>query len=52
VTETSAKSGLGVDELHWAVRDNIAWGDLPKVSTNALFKAGKAFLLDLKPDET
>ena len=46
--QVSAKRGDGIDDLKAAIRQAIAWGDLPRVSSTADFEATKDFLVDQK----
>ena len=46
--ETSAKEGWQVADLVQAVRDGIAWDELPMVSSSVLFGTIKEFLLEEK----
>jgi len=41
--ETSAKEGWMIDELRETIRDEIAWGDLPVVTSSDLFASIKDF---------
>ncbi len=43
--ETSAKEGWGVEEVAQAIRREIDWAVLPRVSSTALFQQIKAFLI-------
>ncbi len=50
VVETSASSGLGLDELLARIKDQIPWDQKTAVSTTATFKRIKDFVLTLKED--
>ena len=49
---TSAASGLGLDELLERMNKAIPWDDKPAVSTDAVFKRIKDFVLALKESRT
>lgn len=49
---TSASSGLGLDELLTRMKQAIPWDDKPAVSTDAVFKRIKDFVLTLKESRT
>jgi WD40 repeat protein len=49
---TSASSGLGLDELLTRMKQAIPWDDKPAVSTDAIFKQIKDFVLRLKERRT
>ncbi|MCY2967392.1 MAG: TIR domain-containing protein, partial [Planctomycetota bacterium] len=49
---TSASSGLGLDELLRRMQQAIPWDDKPAVSTDAVFKRIKDFVLALKESRT
>jgi WD40 repeat protein len=46
--ETSAKEGLQIPELISAIREGIAWDELPSVSSHQLFQTIKEFLIEEK----
>jgi small GTP-binding protein len=46
--ETSAKEGIGVAALLSAISDSVDWGQLPRVSSNALFQSIKQYLFSEK----
>lgn len=46
--QTSAREGWNTEELRTAVLEAIAWDDLPRVTSNKLFRAVKAYLVSLK----
>lgn len=43
--ETSAKTAVGVEELHAKITSLIDWAELPKVSSTGLFESIKSFLV-------
>lgn len=43
--ETSAKTGKNIEQLSAAIRENIAWEVLPKVTSSDLFQTIRSFLL-------
>jgi GTPase SAR1 family protein len=49
---TSAREGTGLEELLERMRNAIAWDDKPAVSTDAIFKSIKDFVLGLKESRT
>lgn len=49
---TSAASGLGLDELLARMKQAIPWDDKPAISTDAVFKRIKDFVLALKESPT
>ena len=46
--ETSARDGIGIEELSDAIRDAIPWGRLPRVTSNALFRRIQEFIVEEK----
>lgn len=48
--ETSAKTGMGCDELLQAIRENIAWNEMPYTSSPRLFRTLKQRILELRDE--
>jgi GTPase SAR1 family protein len=46
--ETSAREGIGVDELRTALLERVPWADLPRITTTQVFYDLKQFLVEQK----